>query len=169
MGKYVPLIIVTIISGIISANENLNDQVNRAMDADVFIVPGAVFGLLVGAYFVTKHKVPVWKAIIWAGFSALAFYLAVMTAISTSGNHNAIISFSLAGLVGSALLLLGTNLLIQRLNITQIFTVLIIGGVMGIAFFFITEFLHSGVLAYVVWQVAVGTALGIFVDRNKKI
>jgi hypothetical protein len=176
MKKYLPILLLTLVSGFLSeytgTHGSIISKFFSAYITDVSIyMPGIIFGLIVGVYFLITQKSRLFKVIIWLGTSVLAYYLAMLSAIifATPQVGTYIFAFIVAGSVGATILTISTHFLIRKLNMEQIFIVMLAGALAGLIFgYFINLESYGGpYLAYIIWQMAVGITLGVMVDRNK--
>lgn len=165
--KYILLALLTIISGALSVYSTDIAQVV------VLFGPGLVFGVIIGSWFYITQKSNLLKVIFWAALSALAYFLAIEIALHfpvSNGNiGSGNLGLILAGFTGSAILTASTCFLIKKLSGKPILTVIILGSLAGIFFSDSVRFLNLNVYgAFIIWQMAVGIALGVNVDRNNK-
>ena len=146
----------------------------------VYIVPGIVFGVILGSWFFVTEKNRGMGTLFWVGFSTIAYFLANRTFLRVSDNIGNItysnhftgnlidggfVGFLLAGLVGSTVLVIATNFLIARLKLTQILFIILLGAILGL--FFTAE---SGLVTpFILWQLGVGMALAVSVNHNKRL
>ncbi len=90
----------------------------------------------------------------------------------------------IGGFVGTTLLVLASKFLISKINMNQAGLIILIGTVLSPLFilfpatpiaaletyrYFKSSGLISAYIPFVVWQMAVGIALGMIVDRNKNV
>jgi hypothetical protein len=164
--KYISLVLLTAISGLLSGSGNFFTHSENW----IVYAPGIIFGVILGIWFFITQKTNPVKTILWFIASAIAYYSAFWAAIFTNSNFfpgNSAYPFIIAGLVGTTILSVGTYFFITKIDLGKIYLLILIGGIAGL--FFNLDIYKSGLLSpFIFWQMAVGIALGIMVDRKKK-
>lgn len=155
---------LAILSGVIS--EYLKES-----EFLIFYGAGVIFGVIFGIWFLVAEKTNILKTLFWVIASGLAYYIAVNTYILNTKfyTRNYILGFDadtlpfiLAGTIGSFILAIGTHYLIQKLKWWQILIIVLLGSAGGAYF-------NLDGQSFIIWQVPVGTAIGILVHRNKTL
>ena len=186
MKKYIILVFFILISGIISALSS--SDIWRPMWMPFILpmfLPGLVFGILTGIYFRKFNGLKTNNIIWYVALSTLAYfsafnvarYLHIATTSFGDGSNASLngdlIHFVIAGGTGALMLAFGVSYLIRKMKIWQLVSVVLIGGVLGIIFqkTLIPEFItwwkpQSAILAFILWQLGVGLALALFIDRK---
>jgi len=153
--KKIYLAISLVISGIISSYAP-------------YLLAGVIFGVTIGIYIKLTEKTSPIKIIFWILMSWFAYSLAYFTAFFLF-NIISIIAFICAGIVGSAILAFSTSQLVKKMSIKEIFIIIVVGSISGIAFI-LSLFMKEPnlVLGFVIWQLAVGFSLTYLVSENKQ-
>ena len=165
--KYLSLIPLMLISGVLSA---LSSEIDRIFDKayEVFL-PGLIFGVCLGIYFVFIEKLPFRKFLIWIFASSFIFYLAFRIAFEDTFGR-----YLIAGALGTLFLTLVTSGLIKTIEPKKILLIVVLGAIGGIIFKLTivhpdyTAFWswQSALLPFVLWQMFVGVFLGVSAEKN---
>lgn len=127
-------------------------------------LPGLIFGVVMGCWFLVIEKIHPVKILFWLASSVLAYFLAV-NSVTLLKQDSLLSLFFVCGLVGATVLTIATVLLIEEFNPTQVFGVMLLGGLAGMLFDVTFSMLS---VAYILWQLPVGLSLAYIVSRNKK-
>jgi hypothetical protein len=154
--RYVPnmrILILALLSGIVSG---------LLFDFDYAVIPGVLFALAISiGSRVRFEKVGVLRVLAFIAASVGANYAAVSSAIfaadaGLSGVAKDVAMGAAGGLVGSLLLSLALVLIFRMPRMRTFSLVTAAGTLAGAAFMLMPH----GILAYAIWQTAVGAAIG---------
>lgn len=167
MKKPYLLVLLLLISGFISAKPGIL----YALFHSGMIAPGLVFGLALGIYFkITSQTNSTSRLFVWIICSIIAYYAAFWAAVATDqATMFSYFSYAVAGFVGSLILVLAA-LLIKKLNFSQSTIIIVLGTMAGFVFgkLWSNQPDLNIVLAYIIWQLAVGIPLGVFTSKEPK-
>jgi hypothetical protein len=156
--KKIYLLILLIISGALSTYAP-------------FFLPGMIFGIVFGLYIGFMEKINFKKIVLWMFLSWLAYFLAFYTAVILYRFDSlGLTGFISAGIVGSAILVFSTKLLIKTINTKQIIATIATGGISSVSFILSILAGVPNIGAFIVWQVAVGLVLyGAIQSKNMNL
>jgi hypothetical protein len=164
--RVVDLLAVYFLSGTLSAFVS-----RRTTETLALILPGFIFGLLIGALYLGT----VGHILAYAAISAAAYYSAALLAIRTYKNRSLPVAGLLGGGVGAFSLFLALTFLGgYDLNLIGCVSAVVLGGLIGIVFIVISvadskEGFHEWpllVLAFFLWQSAVGLVIDSYISGN---
>lgn len=158
-------LLVGIISGICSGLISI-----FAINPFQVFAPGYIFGICISIAIVlfTNQKPAVWKHILWALGSMLAYRIALEVTISLSNSSQPpLYAPVLGGAVGVSLVILFFSIFLFRIKFVEFYSLSMLGGLLGLSLF-IPDYIQPFAL-FIVWQSGIAFGLGIILDRNKAL
>jgi len=172
--KYFFLVLATFVSGYISGNNETANSITYIIKGNIgeniaLYAPGIIFGIMLGLWLFFTQETKLIKIVAWVVASVFAYFSALWGGVTLVSNGGMAALF-VAGLIGVTILTISTYFLIEKLNFKQMLTLMAIGGFAGLAFS-LNDTYHTFIpleVSFIIWQMAVGIALGIMVSMNKK-
>ena len=182
MSKYLTLIILLIISGVITS------VLVGIPVYGVYIAPGSIFGIIMASYLNSHKKLSLGNALLWL-IGSTASYVIAFTVLNTisrgrcfeNPNCGNFFQIILVSIIGTTLLTMLTSVLTKNITKKDYPTLLlnaIIAGFLFKLFVYANVELFSIILrqikvydailtsSWVVWHVIIGLTLAYLVDKN---
>jgi len=139
-------------------------------ESTLFFLPGLLFGIAVIIWFVYRFRRKPFGIFIIPVISTGAYYAAVYTVLLEIGDIDIKpdgVIFVLAGVVGSGILLSGVHFLLQRLSVSALIKLILLGGLLGLSIYIHPS---SGSITllplYLCWQTGMMVGLGYFWEKR---